>query len=224
MVDLNPIDLLRGHNPFDTTKTLPAVGPAKAPKSSVTPDAPQTAADAAASAASATAPIPASQQGIAQQLQMINPLAMQLFTQHILMPWMQQLQAQTANANKTYQANEQQIASQPFMQGNKQAQALLAATPQEQLGNTNLTNAYLGAAVAAPEQALQAQAMQQIQTLLQQDIAQQQKLAAYQDPSYQILAAQAQTGGALGSVPGLGLGTTGTTTTPQLPTPTATGG
>ena len=223
-VKVSATDPTLGQGTVDTkgkpTKYTPPKGSATDP---VIQQAAQTTASGTTPAATSSSGNPiesAAEQGLTGQLQQINPLAMQLFTQHILMPWMKQLQQQTTAGNQQYQTAEQQIAGLPYMKGNVAAQDQLAQVPLENLGSTNLVNAYLGAAVAAPEQALQAQAMQQIQSLLGQDIAQRQKLAAYYDPSYQILAGQAQSG-ALGGTTGtnpLGIGAATSLGLPAPPT------
>lgn len=143
----------------------------------------------------ADATISGAQTALDQQLQTINPMAMQLFTQQILMPWMQQIAGMTTKANKEYAKSSKDIAGQPGMQGYAPAQMQLAQVPQEQLGASNLTNAYLGAAAAAPAQQVQQTAMQQIQSLLGQLIPQERQIAGYYDPSYQVLAGQAASGG-----------------------------
>src|SRR5579863_2568549 len=190
--------LLHNQNPFSSapqpaiaTPTQNLGGNVTGPSSS----APSSAGKTAASAATTTAsPDPASNQALASQFQNVSPLALQLFNNQVLIPWMKSLQTQQAGENQQYTADETSILNQPALKGNPQAAALMAAIPTT-TQNQNLVMSALGEqAMVAPAANEAATQQANIQASLTQAIAQQQKLAAYQDPMYQLQAQAFQTG------------------------------
>lgn len=214
MVTLNPIKFVEqvatGQNPFNTA--LGNVAGAQPTKSTPEPAAATTPApsDTQAQLAASAAPVQTSAQQGLSGLEAINPLAMQLFYKHVVSPWLQQVSGDIRSTNKLYGDEAGKIAAQPAMQGNEQLQTIMAGLPQKMAGNADLTHALLGAAAVAPEMAAQQQAQTQLQSLLQQDIAQQRGIAALQDPVYQLQAQAALGGGAgVGGLNGQAGGQTG---------------